>query len=103
MRVFFVQLLLVAAVSAPAQPVVSFERFEFVAIRSIEAEPDVQVCSGGPGTSDPELLRCEMSLAKFVSLSYDLGPLQFVPPDWMTYSWWDIEGENCAGSHRRAR
>ncbi len=41
------------------------------------------VCTGGPGTSDPGMLRCtNSSLSLFILQAYDLKWYQLVSPDW---------------------
>src|SRR5271163_1623026 len=42
------------------------------------------VCSGGPCSSDPVLLRCtNAALGVFVSIAYDLQFYELIAPDWM--------------------
>lgn len=53
-------------------------------------------CLGGPGTSDPGILRCDVSFATLLTMAYQLGPLQFTPP--LESSWWEIEAKIPAGA-----
>ena len=48
-------------------------------------------CVGGPGSTDPDQLHCEISLGTFIEMAYHLDPRQFMPPDWMERSWWEVE------------
>ena len=50
-------------------------------------------CVGGPGSTDPEQLRCEVSLGTLIEMAYRLDPRQFTPPDWMERSWWEVEAK----------
>ena len=61
------------------------------------------VCSGGPGSPDPVLLRCTNApLGVFVSIAYDLQFYELIEPDWMKLggaeSGYDLSAKIAAGA-----
>jgi uncharacterized protein (TIGR03435 family) len=56
-------------------------------------------CSGGPGTDDPERVRCvNMSLSSLVSVAYELRMNELVAPAWMENEKFDITAKVPAGT-----
>jgi uncharacterized protein (TIGR03435 family) len=55
-------------------------------------------CTGGPGTHDPGLLKCNMTLAHLLGHAYRLGAAQFTAPIWMETTWFKIEAKVPAGA-----
>ncbi len=48
-------------------------------------------CTGGPGTDDPSILRCQsFSLSLLVMMAYDLRPFQLKAPAWMETAGYEI-------------
>jgi uncharacterized protein (TIGR03435 family) len=51
-------------------------------------------CSGGPGTKDPALYRCEnISIANWVMTAYKINYFQFSGPDWMQNTRFDLQAK----------
>lgn len=58
-------------------------------------------CSGGPGTPDPSLLRCDqMSLLNLILFAYDRNAYQVVAPDWLRMQVFDISAKIPPGATR---
>jgi uncharacterized protein (TIGR03435 family) len=63
--------------------------FEVVSVK--HSDPNARssgpnVCTGGPGTSDPGMLRCTNSaLSLFILQAYDVKWYQLVSPDWVIH------------------
>jgi uncharacterized protein (TIGR03435 family) len=55
-------------------------------------------CVGGPGTPDPRLLKCDLSLANLLIRAYQLVPVQFEVPQWMESTIFNIEAKVPAGA-----
>src|SRR5580658_9172136 len=55
-------------------------------------------CTGGPGTPDPLLLRCNVTLANLLVTAYQLAPIQFAPPEWMESTIFNIEARVPVGA-----
>ena len=55
--------------------------------------PENDSCSGGPGTSDPSLLKYDLSFASLLVQAYQLAPVQFAPPEWMENTELKIEAK----------
>lgn len=67
---------------ATAQPL----GFEAVSVKRTRDAPrqSGNSCSGGPGTGDPGLFRCEgAALSLLVAMAYNLQYYELVAPDWM--------------------
>jgi uncharacterized protein (TIGR03435 family) len=89
---------------ASAQPLDPLSRFEAVNIsRSGQHDMGARAgsnedCSGGPGTSDPRHLKCDVSFAQLVGLAYRLGPIQFGAQPWMESTRFKFEATVPAGA-----
>lgn len=93
-----------------AQSADSSPKFEVAAIRNgtvplqrggpggAGIQPGLYGCTGGPGTPDPGVLRCNVSVEELVRTAYQLMPYQFTAPDWMRASWFEIDARVPAGS-----
>ena len=71
--------------------------FEVVSVKS-SATGDVRLmtmgCSGGPGTKDPALYRCQnLTLANLVMGAYKINYFQFSGPDWMQNARFDLQAK----------
>ena len=67
----------------PADPKLEFE---VVTLKASPPDPRGYVvgCTGGPGTKDPELFRCQnMSVGNMMSRAYDIPHYRLSGPDWM--------------------
>lgn len=62
-------------------------RFEVASVKlsdPMHKKSDINVCTGGPGTSDPGMLRCRnSSLSMYISIAYDVRWYQLIAPDWV--------------------
>ena len=76
--------------------------FEVASVKP--AAPDARGirCTGGPGTSDPGLLRCEnYSLSFLVMMAYNLRSFQLTAPVWMDTARYNVEAKIPPGTNRR--
>ncbi len=68
--------------------------FEAASVKPSSPPFDHFFCSGGPGSGDPGLFRCEnFSLSNLVNWAYELGPNRLSAPDWMNAMAFDINAK----------
>src|SRR5579862_1270157 len=79
----------ISAAQAPTQ-------FEVTAIKPGSGPP--RGCRGGPGTSDPGRMSCSEPLTSLVRRAYQVKSYQFMPPEWMQDSRFEIDVKIPAGA-----
>ena len=73
-----------AALAAQAADQPSFEAASVKRADPAQRSLGSNTCTGGPGTSDPSMLRCtNAALSPFVMLAYDEKAYTIVSPDWV--------------------
>jgi uncharacterized protein (TIGR03435 family) len=81
----------IALLSLLVSPAVAADLPSFEAASVKHSDPDAKslgpnVCTGGPGTSDPGMLHCTNSaLSLFILQAYDVKWYQLVSPDWVIH------------------
>jgi uncharacterized protein (TIGR03435 family) len=76
-----------------AQSTVRLE-FDAASVKASSPPFDHFFCSGGPGSGDPGLFRCEnFSLSNLVNLAYELGANRLSAPGWMNETSFDINAK----------
>ena len=81
----------IAVLSLLVSPVLAADLPSFEAASVKHSDPNAtnlgsNVCTGGPGTSDPGILHCtNSSLALFILQAYDVKWYQLVSPDWVIH------------------
>jgi uncharacterized protein (TIGR03435 family) len=109
MRAVSFWLLLLSSGCAVAQTADSSVRFEAVTIKPPDAVRylhgrlgnwgwENERCTGGPGTPDPRLLRCDVTPAELLVNAYQLTPVQFAAPESMESTLLHIEAKVPAGA-----
>jgi uncharacterized protein (TIGR03435 family) len=106
----FLTLVVACAAGAFAQARDSALRFESAIIKTAD-NPDISippfvrrwpweddVCTGGPGTRSPGVLKCRGSFAILLGRAYGLNPAQFSAENWMNGDWFRIEAKVPAGT-----
>jgi len=77
-------------------------RFEVVSVKPAAPDARGMRCTGGPGTSDPGLLRCDnYSLSFLVMMAYNLRSFQLAAPSWMDSARYDVVAKIPPGADRR--
>jgi uncharacterized protein (TIGR03435 family) len=81
----------IAVLSLLVSPVVAADLPSFEAASVKHSDPKAKslgsnVCTGGPGTSDPGMLHCtNTGLSLYILLAYDVKWYQLVSPDWVIH------------------
>lgn len=77
-------------------------QFEAASVKPAAPDARGMRCTGGPGTSDPGLLRCDSySLSFLVMMAYNLRSFQLTAPGWMDTARYDVVAKIPPGADRR--